>query len=176
MILGHHRHVTRIIHEFLLGPTNVARTRLTPKSAEFVFAAERYAGCDILLRRMLAKDRMRLYRHSSLCSTAMQLFLDRHPRYWCLVPRKVSEVERDDDDDDDDAALKLPLNSATRTDAEANELCDHLPRPMAGYQFSRRQRQQQWSFFKSKSDLIPLSVEFDLYHAAIVIVCKNQSR
>jgi hypothetical protein len=132
---------------------------------------------SLVARRMLAKDRMRLYRHSSLCSTAMQLFLDRHPRYWCLVPMKVSEVERDDAATATAAAaLKLRLNSATRTDAEANELCDHLPRPMAGYQFSRRQRQQQWSFFKNKSDLIPHSVEFDLYHAAIVIVCKNQCR
>ena len=102
----------------------------------------------------------------------MQLFLDRNPRYWCLVPMKVNEATKDDDDD----AFELRLNSDTRTDVEANELRDHVPTPMAGYRFSHRQRREQWLFFKNKFDRMSPSMEFDLYHAAIVIVRKMECR
>ena len=32
--LGHHQHGTRIMHEFLLGQTNIQRTLTEPKSVE----------------------------------------------------------------------------------------------------------------------------------------------
>lgn len=47
VFLGHHRHVTRIIHEFLIGPINVDRPGNPPKSTEFVFLL-----ATLLQRRM----------------------------------------------------------------------------------------------------------------------------
>lgn len=100
----------------------------------------------------------------------MQLFLDHNPRYWCLVPKKLSEAVKRDDIN----AHEHKQSSVTRTDIEANQLRDALPTPMAGYHFSPRQRREQWFFFKNKSDLILPSMDFDLYHAAIVIVRKKK--
>ena len=119
------------------------------------------------------KDRMRLYRHSSLCPTAIQLFLDHNPDYWCLVPMKSIEA------DQEDQAMVSSINDIVwssdknvRNRDEAQLFIDNLPSPMAGYHFSRRQKNNQLLFFRNELDCMYPSMDFDLYHAAIVIVCE----
>jgi len=45
---------------------------------------------------------------------------------------------------------------------------DHVPEPPPNYQFSLRQKSEQWDFFRNRSDLY-LSRFLDLYNASIVI-------
>ena len=119
---------------------------------------------DSRYSRMRMKDRMRLYRHSSLCSTAMQVFLDHNPHYWCLVPMKSNEADREDQ--------AMMSDNHVRNRDEVQPFIDHLPTPVAGYRFSRRQKNDQLLFFRNKLDCTAPSMDFDLYHAAIVIVCQ----
>ena len=37
---------------------------------------------------------MLLYRHSTQCPAAIQMFLDENPRYWRFVPMTVEEASR----------------------------------------------------------------------------------
>ena len=144
-------------------------------------------------QRTLAKDRMRLYRHSTCCSTAMQMFLICNPQYWCFVPMK--EMDADFDDIayvptcspiinilseyhiNENSLNDLPLSpSATsaidvRNGEETQWMVDNLPVPPSGYRFTRRQRFEQYQFFQNKQDLYaPPSSHLDLYNATIVFV------
>jgi hypothetical protein len=122
---------------------------------------------------MRMKDRMRLYRHSSLCSTAMQLFLDHNPDYWCLVPMKSNDADRDDQAMTSSMHDVICLSgTSVRNDGEVQAFSSNVPASMTGYRFSIRQKNEQRHFFTNKLDLIHPSMDFDLYHAAIAIVCK----
>lgn len=43
--------------------------------------------------RTLVQDRMKLYQHSTQCSSAIQWFLDENPEYWSFVPEKINEFD-----------------------------------------------------------------------------------
>ena len=130
---------------------------------------------------------MRLYRHSTLCETAMQMFLECNPQYWCCVPMKdtdannadrvyaqiattrncMNNVYLADDSTEDQSSTIAPL---MRTDEETKWYVDNLPLPPNGYRFSSRQRNEQYLFFKNKQDLNKPSPHLDLYNATIVFV------
>ena len=137
---------------------------------------------------------MRLYRHSTLCRTAMQMFLNCNPQYWCFVP--VNNMDADNDDIvytqmgsptiniishhysydenylDEKSAVSVTAATDVRSDEETQWLVDNLPVPPLGYRFTQRQRYQQYTFFKNKQDLFaPPSSHLDLYNATIVFVC-----
>ncbi|CAF5146084.1 unnamed protein product, partial [Rotaria sp. Silwood1] len=76
-LIKHREHDNRIIYEFLIGQENILRDLPRGKSKE-----------------VLAKDRMKLYQHSTQCPVAMQIFLDANPQYWRFVPMPLEEAER----------------------------------------------------------------------------------
>lgn len=62
--------------------------------------------------------------------------------------------------------------STLRTDEEIQWHIDHLPMPPHGSCFSRRQRADQYLFFKDGHDKRPPSSHLDLYNATVLFVCK----
>ena len=119
--------------------------------------------------RTLAKDRMRLYRHSTMCSTAMQMFLNCNRHYWCCVPMKNIDADKDDH-----IHVEIPTtinHPSIRTDEEVQCFINNLPLPPIGYRYSQRQHYEQYLFFKYQRDLIPPSPHLDLYNATIVFIC-----
>ena len=120
---------------------------------------------------------MRLYRHSTLCSTAIQMFLRCNPQYWCCVPMKESDAKQEDRlyAQKHQSLFDPPAEEMIfdRSDREIQTYIDHLPSPPRGCRFSQRQRDEQYLFFKNKRDLIPPSVHLDLYNATIIFVRKS---
>ena len=131
---------------------------------------------------------MRLYRHSTLCGTAMQMFLDCNPQYWCCVPMKHIDAQNDDciyqqihstinildahHRHENTIDHQPSINRANiRGDEEVQWYMDSLPLPPAGYRFSQRQQHQQYLFFKYNQDFIMPSSHLDLYNATIIFVC-----
>ena len=115
---------------------------------------------------------MRLYRHSTMCGTAVQMFLECNPQYWCCVPMKDVDAKNDNlvYTDDSIAPRLSTIAERVRCDEEAQLCVDNLPVPPLGYRFSRRQRDEQYLFFKNKQDLTKPSSDLDLYNATIVFV------
>lgn len=121
---------------------------------------------------------MRLYRHSTLCGTAMQMFLDCNPQYWCCVPMKHTVAENDDRIYQQiPSTINIIANQSSinrkniRGDEEVQWYMYNLPLPPAGYRFSQRQQHQQYLFFKYNQDFIMPSSHLDLYNATIIFVC-----
>ena len=168
--LGHQQHGIRIMHEFILGHN---LTLDQPKSIELVqlLIFSIFHSDHLCLSRTLVKDRMRLYRHSTLCSTAIQMFLQLNRNYWCCIPmKKLDAIE----DDQLYRAMCTTIHEETtimRSEEDTQWYIDHLPKPPDGYRFSQRQCNEQYLFFKYKCDLIPLSSHFHLYNATILFVC-----
>lgn len=48
---------------------------------------------NMSIHRTLVQDRMKLYQHSTQCSSAIQWFLDENPEYWSFVPEKINEFD-----------------------------------------------------------------------------------
>ncbi len=137
----------------------------------------------ILISSTLTKDRMRLYRHSTLCGTAMQMFLNCNPHYWCCVPMKNIDANNDDSiyhqrpstiniiNGHQQHENTIENNQSFRTHDEIQWFMDNLPLPPHGYRFSQRQRNEQYLFFQNKQDLTMPSSYLDLYNATIIFVC-----
>lgn len=137
-----------------------------------------------LFNRILANNDMNLYRHLVSCPTALQLFLNYYSHYWCLIPMSNVDADRDDRNygiQHSESMVSLensPEETIQSGDESINEIrdhdtivwCqDHLPSPPISYRFSKRQRAEQYSFFQTKLDGCPLSRQFDIYNASIVI-------
>jgi hypothetical protein len=65
------------------------------------------------------------------------------------------------------------LTDLTRTKEEARRLVNDIPQPPRGYEFSRRQRAEQFDYFFERKDnrVLPSDLT-DLYNYAIIAVCK----
>ncbi|CAF1515096.1 unnamed protein product [Adineta ricciae] len=118
----------------------------------------------------LSKDGMRLYRHSTECPTAIQIFLDENPQYWRFVP-----LLNDDADQMDRnpyiASRDVPHGDDLRSDKDVRELLANLPPPPANYRFSQRQYHQQYSFFQARRELKAMpNMHLDLYNAKVIAV------
>ena len=142
---------------------------------------------------------MFLYQHSPRCSLALQLFLNKNPEYWCLVPMTRDEARLDDQATASSGCSKASafvytnapevpesptfapkpkffqevLNNLTRSSEESVWLSKSVAKPPAGYRFSRQQIEDQIHFFKFKKEarVIPSNL-VDLYKYTIVAVCK----
>jgi hypothetical protein len=144
--------------------------------------------------RQLVNNTMFVYQHSARCPLAMQRFLEKNPEYWCLVPQSWHEARMEDASASSILATRQLqeqqsptlgrqrmffgplLEGTTRSQDEAEWLKNGVPKPPAGYRFSRRQMEQQIQFFKSKKDRCDLSSNIaDLYNYAIVAVCMYSS-
>ena len=115
---------------------------------------------------------MRLYRHSTECPTAIQIFLDENPQYWRFVP-----LLNDDADQMDRnpyiASRDVPHVDDLRNDKDVRELLANLPPPPTNYRFSQRQYHQQYSFFQARRELKAMpNMHLDLYNAKVIAVRK----
>jgi hypothetical protein len=122
---------------------------------------------------------MLLYKHSSRCPAAIQLFLDCNPQYWPFIPISQDEALRDNQSYQlpssipDDPSSLLTVSDRIRSDHETGYCMNDLPPvPSNKYTFSLRQRAEQFEYFKNKLDLEMPNFNLDLYNAAIVAVCK----
>lgn len=130
-----------------MGQDNVQFRSTEPKTAE-----------------SLSKDRMRLYRHLTMCGRAMQYFLEQNPHYWCLVPMREQDI---------DDRIAMTSEQHQPYDVEIDFLINHLPVPPEGYRFSCQQRRQQYEFFKNELDRKPTTIndECHLFRSTIIFVC-----
>lgn len=134
---------------------------------------------------------MLLYRHVTRCPSAMQIFLNFNPIYWCFAPLRYTEVEIESQSN-----LTLPSSlilldpvfptsiaskdrnaimatATTRSDESVRSCMRNLPPVPNGYKFSLQQRAQQFQYFKQKHDLTHQQNPcMDLFNAAVIAVCK----
>ncbi|CAF1447688.1 unnamed protein product [Adineta steineri] len=186
-ILKHRDENNRIVREFLIGSNNIKQIlQYKARSPEIV-----------------ANNEMFLYQHSPRCSLCLQLFLDKNPDYWCLVPMSLDEARESDRTTmiSTDASYiyttvqppqsptfaKKPrlfdevLRNNTRSEEESTWLSKCVPKPPSGYRFSRQQIIEQINFFKFRKDFHILSSNLvDFYTYTIVAVlpddCSNELR
>lgn len=104
-----------------------------------------------MLRKFLqgtsTDDHRSLYEHSARCPTALQLFLDYNPKYWCFVPMIKNSSKQS--------------FSSTRPQAPYN------------YEFTPRQRQEQQLLFQQGRPMT--SNTLDLYQATVVCLLPDCS-
>jgi hypothetical protein len=113
---------------------------------------------------------MHLYRHSTECPAAIQIFLDENPRYWRCVP--MSNGEANQFEQNFTVASIDTRSTDSRTDEDIKLFIKNLPVPPPNYRFSQRQYHLQYAFFQSKRDQIDPNIHLDLYNAKIIAVRK----
>jgi hypothetical protein len=138
--------------------------------------------------RTINESHTKLYQHSTQCTVALKIFLVCHPIYWCFVPMTREHAIIDNNNitsDERNILMKYNMNDSqqqveeetcpyTRKDTIVRECINNVPQPphtSSNYQFSLRQRAEQYDFFYHQLDVYP-SRFLDLYNAAIVIVRK----
>jgi hypothetical protein len=127
---------------------------------------------DHQLCRTMANDAMWIYQHSTQCLSAIQLFLDCHPEYWCLIPMK-SEEAIGENNIPTLTTLLLPLNRTIKNH-DISTFIDGIPKPSPGYTFSRRQFAEQFHLLLHMLDpMIKFNINVDLYNMAIIAVRKS---
>ncbi|CAF3802427.1 unnamed protein product [Rotaria sp. Silwood1] len=148
----HREHDNRIIYEFLIGQENILRDLPRGKSKE-----------------VLAKDRMKLYQHSTQCPVAMQIFLDANPQYWRFVPMPLEEAERPEQ-----KKIEPVIFSEVFWNIRSKEdtlICvQAVPKPSHRFTFSNRQIMLQTQFFHKTRDTTLPNPDIDLYNAIIVAI------
>ena len=120
--------------------------------------------------RVLTKDDMNLYRHSTACPSAIQMFLDENPRYWGFVPM-LNEEANDVRQTVTGSTADIKTKDA-RDDETIKRFINNLPIPPPNYRFSQRQYHQQYVFFQSQRDQIGPNPHHDLYNAKTIAVRK----
>ncbi|CAF4236004.1 unnamed protein product, partial [Rotaria sp. Silwood2] len=114
----HREHGNRIIHEFLIGQTNILRELTRGKPTE-----------------ILVKDRMKLYQHSARCPVAMQIFLDANQPYWRFVPMSLEESQRPEQQMVQRLVISDEPSHHARTRRDCEICVDAVPKPSKGYIF-----------------------------------------
>lgn len=120
----------------------------------------------MMFHRILRKDRMKLYQHSTQCRVAWQCFLDRNPEYWPFIPMPIDSVNETDQVIIDEQQIKR------RSYEQARIYVDALPKPPAGFIFTEQQKREQLRFFQLKKDMIAFDLDTDLYRSSVISVCK----
>lgn len=122
--------------------------------------------------RTLTKDDMLLYRHSTQCPAAIQIFLDENSQYWRFVPMLNNQA----DQVEQNIAISsrdIKINQIIRSDEDIKRMIENLPLPPPNYRFSQRQYHLQYSFFQTGKDYNTFpNVHLDLYNAKIIAVRK----
>ena len=160
-ILDYHRqHTNRLIIEYLLNGEPFSN----------------FCTCSNNHFDRKRTNRMRLYQHFTHCSKVLQLFLENNPIYWCFIPMKIEEAQFDD------LSYLSVLSSSSSSSRNINDkeqnnkaIIDYylanIPKPPIGYQFSKRQYDEQRSFFQTfNPELYRSHSIIDFYHATIVAV------
>ncbi|CAF4052343.1 unnamed protein product [Adineta steineri] len=149
----HREHGNRIMHEFLLGQSNIMQDSPQGKT-----------------KPILRKDRMKLYQHSARCPAAMQIFLDAYPQYWRFIPMTFEESEKSEQRNINDSLLSDEVDCKLRSKEKCRICVEAVPKPPRGLIFSNRQILLQAQYFQKKRDKIVPDGIIDLYNATIVAV------
>ena len=136
------------------------------------------------LFRIISDGHAKLYEHSTACPVALKMFLRCQPNYWCFVPMTREQAMADDANitsSDRNILDNYQIHDSIGVgEASSKHIRDsilvrwcvnNLPQPPPTYQFSMRQRIEQYEFFRDRLDLFPTRF-FDLYNTAIVIARK----
>lgn len=132
---------------------------------------------------------MLLYKHAVRCPSAMQIFLNFNPIYWCFAPQRLLEAEIEDKKNPTLPSSLIQLDSVhpiaiaskdrharkatetTRSDENVRLYMRHLPPVPNGYKFSIQQRAQQFQYFKQQHDLIhKQNPVMDLFNTTVIAV------
>jgi hypothetical protein len=116
------------------------------------------------------KDDMHLYRHSTECPSAIQMFLDENPKYWRFVP--MSNEEANQTEQNVTVSTMDIKSTEVHEDEKVKAFIANLPTPPPNYRFSQRQYHQQYAYFQPKRNLLMPNLHLDLYNAKIVAVSK----
>ena len=134
---------------------------------------------------------MLLYRHAARCPSAMQIFLNFNPIYWCFVPLTNIEAavqnQRDTTLPFDLILLDtvnptsigskdrqaIPASANTRSDETVRSCMRNLPPLPPGYTFTVQQRARQFEYFKHQRDINHhQNPTTDLFNVAILALCQ----
>lgn len=115
---------------------------------------------------------MKLYRHSTRCSAAMQIFLDANPQYWRFIPMTVEESEKPEQQSIQGPVIYEGAFWNIRSKEDCKIYVEAVPKTPTGYKFSNRQILLQMQYFHKKRDQMLPNQDIDLYNATIVAVCK----
>ncbi|CAF2782366.1 unnamed protein product [Rotaria sp. Silwood2] len=153
---GHRQLANKAICNLLLGKENVTSLAINQQYAS--------SSSD--------KEYMLLYQHPTQCSATIQMFLDYNKLYWRFVPMKIEEANQDDAN-----YQRVCTTTATTTtksnvhfDREIRKYLKDVPKPPAGYKFSKRQIEKQAEFFEKYCVSPPDNEQMDLYNANIIAV------
>ncbi|CAF1566031.1 unnamed protein product [Adineta steineri] len=117
------------------------------------------------------------------------MFLACHLRYWCFVPMTKEQAIIDDINLTSTERNLLAehqmsyseynthetnTNSFQRSDNNASWCMNNIPSPPLNYQFSLRQKLEQWNFFQDRSDIFT-SRYINLYNPTIVMALPDNS-
>ncbi|CAF4036541.1 unnamed protein product [Adineta steineri] len=149
----HREHGNRIMHEFLLGQSNIMQDSPQGKT-----------------KQILRKDRMNLYQHSARCPAAMQIFLDAYSQYWRFIPMTFEESEKSEQRNINDSLLSDEVDCKLRSKEKCRICVEAVPKPPRGLIFSNRQILLQAQYFQKKRDKIVPDGIIDLYNATVVAV------
>lgn len=116
---------------------------------------------------------MWLYQHLTECPFALQMFLNYHPEYWCLIPMKSIDADIDNQLHVLRTTVQLPMNRTIRN-LDIYTLIQNIPKPPIGYNFSHRQMKQQFDpILHLTPPTEPFQINATLYNMSIVAVCKS---
>ena len=118
---------------------------------------------------------MRLYQHAARCPSALRVFLECNPQYWCFIPRPCNETMMNHFNCLASVMDHL-VQSGVIDDRRLIRYFEHVPLPPVGFMFSYQDRQQQRFFFKHllsvHHDQMPF-IPLDLYKVSIIAVRKG---
>ena len=163
------------------GSRTTRRSVSSPAFSARQFHANR-ACVSLLQSSTVPETQTKLYEHSTQCPVALNVFIRCQPVYWCFVPISVEQAMADDTGlSSDEASILIdrsahdtaePLSPYHRHPSLIHWCLRNVPLPPQNYQFSLRQRVEQYGFFRDRLDLFPTRF-LDLYNAAIIIASKN---
>ncbi|CAF1568975.1 unnamed protein product, partial [Adineta steineri] len=170
-IMKHRLYNGRIISNFFIGQTVADRLR------------------DEYEDQTISESHTKLYQHSIQCLATIEMFLTCHPRYWCFVPMTREQAIIDDMNltsternllaeyqmsHSEYNTHETSTNSFQRSDNNASWCMNNIPSPPSNYQFSLRQKLDQWNFFQNRSDIFT-SRYINLYNPTIVIALSESA-
>ena len=110
---------------------------------------------------------MRLYQHSIRCSTAIQLFLNSNPQYWCFIP-----ILKDEANCHSEFITTNPIPDGNRP---MERRLNYVPISPEGYQFSPRQLSKQYEYFVKQMDRQLPCPDSNLYHGKFIALLPLES-
>ncbi|CAF1382322.1 unnamed protein product [Adineta steineri] len=170
-IMQHRLYNGRIISNFFIGQTVADHLR------------------DEHTHLTISESHTKLYQHAIQCPVTIEMFLKIHPRYWCFVPMTREQAIIDDmnlTSTERNLLVQYQMshseynvqenscNTYQRSDNNASWCMNNGPSAPLNYQFSLRQKLDQWEFFRDRSDIFT-SRYINLYNPTIVMALPDNS-